>query len=218
MDWSADELAPRDRYKLLIGCIVPRPIALVSTVDADGRVNLAPFSFFNGVGSDPMTLVFCPANRADGGEKDTLRNCKPRSEGGTGEFVVCASVEGYAREIAAAAEPLPFGESEYALTGLATAPSARVRAPRVARAPWSFECETVQVVRTNPGVAAGGNVVIGRVVHVHVDDALVDARFHVDADALRAVGRMGGIGYATTRDRYEMPIGRAALEREDPFR
>ncbi len=217
MEGLADSLTPRDRYKLLIGCIVPRPIAFVSTIDTEGRVNLAPFSFFAGVGSDPMTLLFCPSNRPDGGEKDTLANCKPRSEGGTGEFVVCAAVESYAREIAAAAEPLPHGVSEFEFAGLETAPSRRVRALRVARSPWSFECETVQVIRTNPGVAAGGNIVIGRVIHVHVDDALIDERMHVDADRLRAVGRMGGIGYATTRDRYEMPIGNAALERENPF-
>ncbi len=217
MEASPDDLAPRDRYKLLIGCIVPRPIALVSTIDDEGRVNLAPFSFFAGVGSDPMTVLFCPANALDGSEKDTLRNCKLRSEGGTGEFVVCASVEGYAREIAAAAEPLPHGESEFELTGLAMAASRRVRAPRVARAPWAFECETMQVIRTNPGVPTGGNIVIGRVVHVYVDDALIDQRMHVDAERLRAVGRMGGFGYATTRDRYEMPAGRAALEHESPF-
>jgi len=217
MDLSPDDLAPRDRYKLLIGCIVPRPIAFVSTISLDGRTNLAPFSFFNGVGSDPMTLLFCPANRVDGGEKDTLRNCKPRMEGGTGEFVVCAAVEGYAREVALAAEPLPFGESEFELTGLDTASSRRVRAPRVARSPWAFECQTLQVVRTNPGAPLGGNVVIGRVVHVHLDDALIDERLHVDPERLRAVGRMGGIGYVTTRDRYEMPLGLAALERERPF-
>jgi flavin reductase (DIM6/NTAB) family NADH-FMN oxidoreductase RutF len=217
MDLSPEDLAPRDRYKLLIGCIVPRPIALVSTIDAHGRMNLAPFSFFNGVGSDPMTLLFCPANRADGGEKDTLANCKPIHEGGTGEFVVCAAVEPIAREIAAAAEPLPHGTSEFDLTGLAAAPSRVVRPPRVARSPWAFECRTIQVVRTNPGVPAGGNVVIGRVVSVHFDDALVDTRLHVDPDRLRAVGRMGGIGYATTRARYEMPLGRAALAERDPF-
>lgn len=217
MDASPDDLAPRDRYKLLIGCIVPRPIALVSTVDPEGRVNLAPYSFFNGVGSDPMTVLFCPANRPDGGEKDTLRNCKPVAEGGTGQFVVCAAVEGYAREVAAAAEPLPHGESEFDLTGLATAESRRVRPPRIARSPWAFECETLQVVRTNPGAPAGGNVVIGRVVHVHIDDAVVDAAFRVDPAKLRAVGRMGGFGYATTRERYEMPAGRDALRRADPF-
>ncbi len=216
MESLVDDLSQRDRYKLLVGCIVPRPIAFVSTVDSLGRTNLAPFSFFNGVGSDPMTVLFCPANRADGGEKDTLANCKPIEEGGTGEFVVCAAVVDYAREVAAAAEALPHGVSEFDLTGLATSPSHVVRAPRVARSPWAFECRTIQVVRTNPGAPSGGNIVIGRVVHVFVDDALVDDRFHVDADRLRAVGRMGGITYTKTRERYEMPIGREALERDDP--
>jgi flavin reductase (DIM6/NTAB) family NADH-FMN oxidoreductase RutF len=214
MDLRPEDLPARERYKLLIGCIVPRPIALVATVSPDGRPNLAPFSFFNGVGSDPMTVLFCPANAPDGGEKDTLRNCKPESEGGTGEFVVNAAVEGYAREVAAAAEPLPYGESEFDLTGLGLAPSLRVRPPRVARAPWSFECRTLQVVRTNPGVPAGGNVVLGRVVHVHLDDALVDSALRIDPARLQAIGRMGGLGYCFTRERFELPMGREALGRD----
>jgi flavin reductase (DIM6/NTAB) family NADH-FMN oxidoreductase RutF len=218
MELDPASLEPRERYRLLIGCIVPRPIAFVSTIATDGRTNLAPFSFFNGIGSDPMTLLFCPSNGPDGGEKDTLRNCRPVAEGGTGQFVVNASTEAYPREIAAAAEPLPFGESEFELVGLATAPSVRVRPPRVARAPWAFECETLQVVRTNPGRPGGGNVVLGRVVHVHVDDALLDARRHVDPARLAAVGRMGGLGYCRTRERYELPMGRAALELPIPFR
>ncbi|MBL8859037.1 MAG: flavin reductase family protein [Planctomycetes bacterium] len=213
MDLRPEDLAPRERYKLLIGCIVPRPIAFVSTIAPDGRLNLAPFSFFNGIGSDPMTVLFCPANNSEGGEKDTLRNCKPRSEGGTGEFVVNAAVENYAREVAACAEALPYGESEWDLVGLAVAPSARVRPPRVELSPWAFECETLQVVRTNPGHPAGGNVVIGRVVHIYLSDEIVDARMHVDADKLRAVGRMGGFGYATTRDRFDLPPNREALKR-----
>lgn len=210
-------LEPRERYKLLIGCIVPRPIALVSTIGLDGRVNLAPFSFFNGVGAEPMTVMFCPANKADGGEKDTLRNCKPVSEGGTGEFVVNASVEAYVREVAGAAEVLPYGESEFELVGLESVASARVKAPRVKRAPWAFECETVQVVRMSPGVALGGNIVIGRVVHVHIDDAIVDERMRVDAERLAAVGRMGGIGYVRTRERFEVAMGREGLRGELPF-
>jgi len=213
---AAMELAPqkldlRDRYKLLIGCVVPRPIAFVSTVSPDGSPNLAPFSFFNGVGSDPLTVLFCPANKPDGSEKDTLRNARPEAEGGTGEFVVNAAVEPYERAVAAAAEPLAFGESEFDLVGLEPAPSAVVAPPRVARSPWAFECRTTQVIRTNPGRPAGGNIVIGEVVHVYVDDDLVNERFHVDPDALRAVGRMGGLGYCRTRDRFELPMGEAAL-------
>lgn len=216
MDIDPDTLAARERYRLLIGCVVPRPIALVSTISPEGRTNLAPFSFFNGLGSDPLTVLFCPANRPDGGEKDTLRNCKPVSEGGTGEFVVNASVEGYAREIAASAEELPYGESEFELTGLASAPSLRVRPPRLERAPWAFECRTLQVVRTNPGRPLGGNVVIGQVVRIHIQDGLVDGRLVADPAKLAAVGRMGGISYCLTRQRYDMPPGRDALARPAP--
>jgi flavin reductase (DIM6/NTAB) family NADH-FMN oxidoreductase RutF len=211
MELRPEDVPVRDRYKLMIGCIVPRPIAFVSTISPDGKPNLAPFSFFNGVGSDPMTLLFCPSNKPDGSEKDTLRNCKPRSEGGTGEFVVNAAIESYAREMAACGEPLEYGDSEWDLTGIAPAPSRRVKPARVARSPWAFECETVQIVRTNPGAPVGGNIVIGRVVHIHVDDALVDERFHVDADRLAAIGRMGGFAYTLTRDRFEMPPTREAL-------
>ena len=206
-----------DRYKLLIGCIVPRPIAFVSTISPDGAPNLAPFSFFAGVGSDPMTLLFCPANKPDGSEKDSLRNAKPISEGGTGEFVVNAATEKIARQVAAAAEPLDFGQSEFDLTGLRPVPSARVGPPRVADSPVSFECRTIQVVRTNPGVAAGGNIVIGQVVHVFVRDDLINERFHTDPARLQAIGRMGGIGYVKTGDpsfRFDMPMGRKALSQE----
>ncbi|MCK6448373.1 MAG: flavin reductase family protein [Planctomycetes bacterium] len=208
MQLDPAELAQKDRYKLLIGLVVPRPIAFVSTVSPSGATNLAPYSFFNGLSSEPLSVLFCPANAPDGGEKDTLANCKPKSEGGTGEFVINASVEGYAAEVALSAEALPYGESEFDLTGLATAPSTRVRPPRVARSPWALECETVQVVRLAPGVPAGGNVVIGRVVRIHVEDGLVDAKWRVDYDRLAAVGRLGGIAYCKTRERFELAPGR----------
>lgn len=215
--FDVDSLAVADRYKLLIGCIVPRPIAFVSTVAPDGRLNLAPFSFFCGVGSNPMTVAFCPANRAepdaDGSwEKDSLRNAKPIAEGGTGQFVVNASVEAYERRMAAAAEPLPHGESEFELAGLTPTASVKVRPPRVLESPWAFECETMQVVRTNPTGASAGNLVLGRVVFVHVREEIINERFHIDPERLRAVGRMGGLSYTRTRDRFEMPMGRAALE------
>ena len=216
MDLDPSALAPRERYRLLIGCVVPRPIAFVSTLSPSGIPNLAPFSFFNGVGSDPLTVLFCPANKPDGTEKDTLRNCKPLSEGGTGEFVVNAAVEAYAREISASVEELPYGDSEFDLTGLATSPSLLVKPPRVALAPWAFECQTLHVLRTNPGQPSGGNVVIGRVVRVHIDDSLVDSRLVVNHSRLPAIGRLGGISYCFTRQRYDMPAGREALSRPSP--
>jgi flavin reductase (DIM6/NTAB) family NADH-FMN oxidoreductase RutF len=212
MEIDPATLEQKERYKLLIGLVVPRPIAFVSTLSLDGRTNLAPYSFFNGLSSEPLCVLFCPANKADGTEKDTLRNCKPRSEGGAGEFVINASVADYAREIALSAEPLPHGESEFDLTGLAVAPSTRIRTPRVARAPWSLECETVQVVRLAPGAPAGGNVVIGRVLHVHVDDGLIDAKLRIDYAKLGAIGRLGGISYCTTVERFDLPPGLPAAK------
>lgn len=213
MDRELDpaSLSIADRYKLLIGCIVPRPIAFVSSVSLDGRPNLAPFSFFNGVGSNPMTLLFCPSNRPDGNMKDTLRNVLPPEEGGVGEFVVNIASEGYARQVAAAAEELPYGESEFDLVGLTPVPSRRVRPPRVAESPACFECRTLRVLRLNPGAPGGGNIVIGQVVHVHLRAGVADDRLHVDPDALAALGRMGGLTYCRTRQRLEMPMGRQAL-------
>ncbi len=259
-------LAQDDRYKLLTGLCVPRPIGWVSTIGPDergmggqpgrvGGVNLAPFSFFNGGGSNPLMLLFCPANKPDGSEKDTLRNCKPPSDavnraeidpddpawrvngqrgggglggtGGGGEFVVNIVDEAHATRMAACAEPLAYGESEFELAGVAPAPSVVVRPPRVADAPASFECITHRIIRTNPGQPGGGNIVLGRVVHVHVRDDLADekflARFHTDPAKLRAIGRMGGLGYCKTGDlevtagasvatpRFEMPMGKGAL-------
>ncbi|GMV24019.1 MAG: hypothetical protein AMXMBFR58_00500 [Phycisphaerae bacterium] len=212
MEFLPSQLSQPDRYKLMIGGIVPRPIAVVSTVSADGRPNVAPFSFFNGVGSDPMMLLFCPANKPDGSDKDTLRNCAAAAEGGAGEFVVNILHAADVRRIAACAEPLEYGDSEFALSGLTPAPSTRVRPPRVAEAALSFECRTVQVIRTNPGAPSGGNVVLGEVVYIHAADGLVNERFHVDPVRLDAVGRMGGIEYCNTRERFQVPMGRAALQ------
>ena len=212
MELSPTALAQPDRYKILIGAIVPRPIAFVSTVSPEGKLNLAPFSFFNGVGSNPMTLLFCPANKPGGTEKDSLRNAKPISEGGTGEFVVNIAIDAYARQVAAAAEPLPYGESEFDLTGLTTAPSRLVKPPRVAESPVSFECRTLQVIRTNPGAPAGGNIVLGEVLHMWVRDDLINERYHIEPGKLDAVGRMGGLEYTRTRDRFRLPQGREALE------
>jgi flavin reductase (DIM6/NTAB) family NADH-FMN oxidoreductase RutF len=201
------ELSGSERYKLLIGGIVPRPIAVVSTRDLEGRLNLAPFSFFTGVGSEPMTLVFCPANQADGSVKDSLRNADE-----TGEFVVNVAPDRLIERIAAAAEPLPHGESEFDFAGLEPAPSVVVGPPRLAGSPVCFECRTRQVLRLAEGVPGGANLVLGDVVHVHVDDAVIDERLRIDPAAIDLVGRMGGFGYARTRERFTLKAGRAALE------
>jgi flavin reductase (DIM6/NTAB) family NADH-FMN oxidoreductase RutF len=212
MEISPTALSQPDRYKLLIGGIVPRPIAFVSTVSPQGKYNLAPFSFFCAVGSNPMTMLFCPANKQDGTEKDSLLNARLVSEGGMGEFVVNISNEPMERQVAGAAEPLPHGESEFELVGLTPSPSRIVRPPRVLEAPISYECRTLQVIRTQIGAPAAGNVVFGEVVHIWVRDELINERYHIDPEKLKAIGRMGGLEYCRTRERFALPMGRKALE------
>lgn len=200
-------LSQPDRYKLLIGGITPRPIAWVSTVSPRGITNLAPFSFFNAIGSDPMLLMFCPANTPAGGEKDTLRNAKPQSEGGVGEFVVNIVSHALASQMSLSAEPLAYEDSEFTLTGLTPVKSTKVSPPRVGEAVLAFECVTRQVIRTNPGIANGGNIVIGEVLYIHACDGLVNNRFHVDSALLDSIGRHGGNTYSTTRERFDIARG-----------
>lgn len=210
------DLPRADRYKLLIGAITPRPIALVSTCDEQGRANVAPYSFFNGIGSEPMSVLFCPAS-LDVGDKDTLRNCLPQDQGGLGEFVVNFAVEGYARAVAAAGEVLPYGESEFEACGFTPAPCQVVKPPRVAQSPISFECKTTHVIRLNPEQPRGPNVVIGEVVYVWAREDIVNERFHVDPERLRTIGRMGGKAYCRTRERFELEPKLSTLAALAPF-
>jgi len=215
MQFDPAELAPELRYKLLIGGIVPRPIAFVSTRSALGAPNLAPFSFFNAIGSKPMLLQFCPANRSDGSPKDTLANALLPEDGGTGEFVVNLVPHAIGRQMAATAEDLAPGEDEFAFSGLTAAPSVRVAAPRLAESPLSYECRTRQVLRFAPGEPGGANLVIGEIVYVHLRDGIADERLRLDPDALDLIGRMGGRSYARTRERFDLPFGRSALDEVD---
>ncbi|MEZ4339793.1 MAG: flavin reductase family protein [Sandaracinaceae bacterium] len=216
MELSPDALSVTERYKLLTGVVTPRPIAFVSTRSPDGHDNLAPFSWFNAAGSSPMSLVFCVGTPPDGRDKDTLRNALPVEEGGLGCFVVNVATEAYARQVAACAEELPYGESEMALAGFTPAPSHRIAAPRIAESPVSFECETSHVIRLGEGPGSG-NLVIGRVVYVWLRDDLVDERMRVDAAKLATIGRMAGEAYCRTREVFAMPRGRAALDLDPPF-
>src|SRR4051812_13121573 len=131
---------PAEVYRYLVGIVTPRPIGWVTTLDAEGRVNLAPFSFFNVFGANPPAVVFSPTRRRDGTRKDTLLNVEA-----TGEFVLNAAVESLADAINATSAELPPGASEVEFAGLTLAPSAKVRPPRVAESPTHFECKLRQV-------------------------------------------------------------------------
>jgi flavin reductase (DIM6/NTAB) family NADH-FMN oxidoreductase RutF len=185
-------------YQTLIAVVTPRPIAWVTTVDLAGKVNLAPFSFFNAFGATPPVVVFSPALRGDGSKKDTLRNVEA-----TGQFVLNAAVAELAREVNLTAKELPPGESEAELAGLALAPSVKVRPPRVAASPVHLECVLRQVIPVGEGPGAG-NLVIGEVVLIDVADGVLDGRGRIDPHKLRTIARLGGDWYCHSSDLFEM--------------
>jgi len=192
------QLAPRDAYAWMTGTILPRPIAWVSTVAQDGRTNLAPFSFFQGITSNPPTLMFSPVNTRDGTKKDTVRNLEH-----VPEFVVNLVSYALAEQMNATAAMLPYGESEFERYGIAPMASERIRPPRVAAAPVAFECTVHQVVHIGEGAFAA-NVVFGRILLAHVSDTVLDPEGRPDAGKLDLVARLGGSGYARTTDRFEL--------------
>jgi flavin reductase (DIM6/NTAB) family NADH-FMN oxidoreductase RutF len=196
---DVSEADPVAVYRTLISVVTPRPIAWVTTVDRAGRVNLAPFSFFNVFGSRPPVVVFSPALRADGTPKDTLRNVQE-----TGEFVLNAAVAELAEQVNLSSAELPHGESEADLAGLALTPSVKVRPPRVAASPAHLECVLRQVIPVGDGPGAG-NLVLGTVVLIEVADRVLDDRGRIDPRKLRTIARLGGNYYCHTSDLFEMP-------------
>ncbi|MGD0097395.1 MAG: flavin reductase family protein [Terracidiphilus sp.] len=200
LTFNPTALTPLETYKLMTGIIVPRPIALVSTVSGDGVANLAPFSFFSGVGAVPPTVLFCPALRdgtETGEKKDTLRNVEE-----TGEFVINVVSEDIASAANESAAEVAFGVDEFSLSGLTPIPSEVVRPPRVAESPAQMECKLLQVIYT-AHAPRGGVIVLGEVVRFHVREMLND-EFRIDPAGLDAVGRMAGNTWVRTRDRIEL--------------
>jgi len=191
-------LSARDAYRWMVGTILPRPIAWVSTVAPSGRTNLAPFSFFQGITANPPTLMFVPVNNREGGKKDTVRNIELIPE-----FVVNLVPHSLAAAMNKTASLLPYGESEFEAFGIAAAPSETIRPPRVAAAPVAFECSLHQIVQIGSGPLAA-NVIFGRILVAHVRDDVLGAGGLPDARKLDLVGRMGGEDYSTTRDTFSM--------------
>lgn len=187
-----------DVYRLLIGIVTPRPIAWVTSIDPEGRVNLAPFSFYNAFSANPPVVVFSPTLRRDGAKKDTLRNVEA-----TREFVLNAAVEALAEQVNLSSKELPYGQSEVEYTGLTLRPSLKVKPPRIAESPVNMECKLIQIVPLGSGPIAG-NLVIGEVVMMHVDDEVLDAKGAIDPRKLKTIARLGGDYYCRTSDLFEM--------------
>ncbi|MCA9057921.1 MAG: flavin reductase family protein, partial [Planctomycetaceae bacterium] len=179
--------------------IMPRPIAWVSTISPEGRTNLAPFSFFSGVGSRPPSVMFCPANRRDGSPKDTLRNIRQ-----TGEFVINLVSESLAEQMNQTAAELPEEESEFDTWRIAATPSLTVRPLRVAASPVSIECQLLQEINLDSG-PGGANIVIGSIRHLQIHDEALDPAGFADPAKLNLIGRMGGTSYVRTSDRFDLP-------------
>jgi flavin reductase (DIM6/NTAB) family NADH-FMN oxidoreductase RutF len=192
-----DDLSNRDRYKLLIGSILPRPVAWVSTMDQEGRLNLAPFSYFTAVCPSPMTLLFCPGVHPDGRKKDTWANIEQ-----VPEFVVNITNEDTAEQMNLTATLLPSEQSEFEWAGLLSEASETINVTRVAEAPIAFECvlDRIVTISDQPG---GGAAIFGRVQCVHVrDDLFQDGR--ILTALLKPIGRLAGDEYIRTAEVFHM--------------
>jgi flavin reductase (DIM6/NTAB) family NADH-FMN oxidoreductase RutF len=192
------EAGPANVYKLMIGAIVPRPIAFVSTVSLAGIRNLAPFSFFTAASANPPVICFAPMVRgSDGKQKDTLNNIRE-----TAEFVVNIVSEDFAEEMNVCSAEFPPEVDEWEKSGLTPLASDCVKPQRVAESRFHMECKLVDIVSVSKQ-PLGGSLVLGEVLRFHVTDDLFDD-YRIDPDGLRAIGRMGGPTYARTKDRFDL--------------
>ena len=195
LDFST--LAPIDAYRWLASTVTPRPIAWVSTCSMDGVSNLAPFSFFQVISSNPPTLLI-NVGLKDGHPKDTARNARD-----TGELVVQLVNAEQAEAMNASAAALPHGISEFEHGAIASEPAIRVKAQRVAGAPVAFECRVAQIL-PYPAESPNCQLIFAEVLLAHIDDSVLDERGRVDSARLDLVGRLGGATYSYTRERFDM--------------
>ncbi|MGO4282476.1 NADH-FMN oxidoreductase RutF, flavin reductase (DIM6/NTAB) family [Cupriavidus sp. OV038] len=195
MEIDFNAITEYQRYKLMASLIVPRPIALVTTLGPDGTANAAPFSMFNMLGEEPPIVMISVNRLGDGALKDTAANIVR-----TKEFVVHLSDEAMAEKMHRCGERLPPDVSELARVGLTAAPCTQVAVPRIAEAPVAFECTLWETLET-----ASRQIFIGRVLRLHARDGLIDTeRWRVRLQDYFPVGRFGASFYVTTRDRFSL--------------
>lgn len=190
------KLTLQERYKLICAIVVPRPIALVTSLDEDGRVNAAPYSFFNAFSEDPPQIALGLQHKADGSPKDTTRNLARAKH-----FVVNMVDEPLAQAMSDCAIDFPPDVSEVAALGIATAPSIHVPVPRIAAAPFALECrKTVSLAFTDTR-----EILIGEVLAIHARPGLVDrAKLYVDPTQYQPVGRLFGTLYCRQGEIFEL--------------
>lgn len=188
----------RENFKTMLSCVLPRPIAFVSTISADGVANLAPFSFFNAVGSNPPAVIFSPCTKADGTTKDTLNNIRQ-----VPEFVVHVVPYDIREAMNRASFPSPPEVNEFETAGFTAIPSRFVKPPRAAECPVHMECKLIDIVPVGNGPLSA-NICIGHIVCFHVADGYLLEDGTVDVEKIDLIARMGGDGYATIRNRFTM--------------
>src|ERR1700761_1463295 len=190
------DLSRQNRYKLLCAVVVPRPIALVTTLDVNGAVNAAPFSFFNVFSGDPPLIVLGLQHKPDHAPKDTTRNIER-----DGEFVVHMVDGALAAAMNDCAVDFPSGESEVSALGLATLPSVDVKVPRLAAAPFALECRRSVALAFGPG----RELVVGEILRIHAREGLLDTEsMYVDLAAYKPIGRLFGNLYSYQREPFTM--------------
>lgn len=203
---------PRDEgkkatYFKMIECIVPRPIAWVSSMSGEGTLNLAPFSFFTGVTSTPPTLLFCAGNKRGGVPKDTPANIAE-----TGEFVVNIVPMDITQSMVQTSAPYDASVDEFEAVGLTTLPSERISVPRVAESPIAFECRLHSIQEIEEAGRITSRIVIGYIELIHIADGILDGDGRVDVARLNPVSRLGGQLYAPVGNPFEVP--RPTLSRD----
>lgn len=190
MEITTNNLEWKEAYKLLQGSVLPRPIAFVSSQDENGNTNLAPFSFFTVISANPMMVCFSPMRRGtDGAKKDTLNNIEA-----TKQFVINIVSEEFVQQMNDCATEFPSDVDEFAASGLTKAESSAVKPPRVQESKVHLECELDQVLHFGNDEAGAGSLVIGKVVHVHVEDDLYE-NGRINSEKLNPVGRLAGATY-----------------------
>lgn len=199
MELDPSTLSHQSIYKILTGSILPRPIGWISSIDLDGRPNLAPFSFFNVVCSNPPTLLFCPMIRGmDSSPKDTLNNVRQ-----TGEFVVNIVTEDLLNAMNDTSIEAPSEFNEFEFAGLTLSPSVTVRPPRVLESPIHFECKVNQILDIN-NAPGGGSIVIGTITHIHAEERVMLGTDKINLTALQPIGRLMGAAYCRVEQVVEL--------------
>ena len=199
MKFDPSEISFTEVHKLMIGSIVPRPIAFVSTLSKNGKNNIAPFSYFNGVCSRPPTIMFAPARRGwDGKEKDTLVNIRDNNQ-----FVINIVSESFAEQMVMCSTDFDSDLDEFEISGLNPVPSNKISPPRLLESKISYECELNQIVEIGEGDAGSGFIVIGTIVLFHIDDDVYD-NGHILLDRLEPLGRLAGNQYTRPNNNLEI--------------